>query len=83
MFLKLAEACQAINNLKSDEARYCAAVSIFNVSFLENTIALANSVAVPTLVNILNRLLIKFYLISFLYLYLYFLFLQINFDIII
>eukprot|EP00602_Paraphysomonas_sp_CaronLab_P009882 CAMPEP_0185036078 /NCGR_PEP_ID=MMETSP1103-20130426/28517_1 /TAXON_ID=36769 /ORGANISM="Paraphysomonas bandaiensis, Strain Caron Lab Isolate" /LENGTH=1549 /DNA_ID=CAMNT_0027573461 /DNA_START=157 /DNA_END=4806 /DNA_ORIENTATION=- len=51
---KLAEACNAINNLKSDEARYCAAVTVFNVSFLDNCMALANSVAVPMLVSILQ-----------------------------
>jgi hypothetical protein len=51
---QIAEACNAISNLKSDEARYCAAATLFNISFLDNTLAVANSVAVPMLVTILN-----------------------------
>jgi len=52
-FEKVAESCAAIAALKSDEARYCACATLFNISFLENTVVLANTVAVPMLVAVL------------------------------
>lgn len=52
-FEKIAESCAAIAALKSDEARYCACVTLFNLSFLENAAVLANTVAVPILVAVL------------------------------
>ena len=51
---KIAESCAAIAALKSDDARYCACVTLFNLSFLENAIVLANTVAVPMLVAVLS-----------------------------
>jgi hypothetical protein len=51
---KIAESCHAIASLKSDEAKYCATVTLFNISFLESCITLANTAAVPTLVSMIN-----------------------------
>ena len=52
-FEKVAESCAVIAALKSDEARYCSCVTLFNISFLENAVVVANTVAVPMLVGIL------------------------------
>lgn len=51
---RIAEACNTFYKLASDETRYCACVILFNISFLENCTAVANTCAVPMLVSIIG-----------------------------
>jgi len=52
---KLADATYSIFQLNSDEATYCAAVIIFNISLLPDSKNLADTVAIPLLVSIIQR----------------------------
>ncbi len=52
---KLADACMAIFNLDGDEATYCAAVTLCNLSKLDSAKILADTVAIPLLVKIIAR----------------------------
>ena len=53
--LKVSDAAQAVFNLHSDEASYCACVTLFNLSKLEDCVSLAGTCAVPLLVELLAR----------------------------
>lgn len=51
---KMSESCVAIVNIDTDEARYCACATLYNLSFLDSCISLANSQVVPLLVSMLT-----------------------------
>eukprot|EP00605_Chrysophyceae_sp_TOSAG23-4_P002036 GSChrysophyteH1.ASY1.ANO1.2255.1 assembled CDS len=52
---KVSDACMSVFNLDGDEATYCAAVTLCNLSRLESAKNLADSVAIPLLVKIIAR----------------------------
>ena len=51
----LAEAMQRLFELHTDESTYCVCVTFFNVSFLPQSVSLADSSAVVVLVEVLSR----------------------------
>jgi hypothetical protein len=52
---KVAEACLAVISLNSDETTFCACITLFNLSFIENCVTLVGSVAAPILVDVLTK----------------------------
>ena len=52
---RLADACYAVFNLQSDESTYCASAVLCNLSMLDEAKNLADSCAIPLLVEIIAR----------------------------
>lgn len=52
---KIADSTAGIFNMDSDEATFCATVTVYNLSFLTNCSSLADSAAIPMLVSAVKK----------------------------